>query len=369
MRYIARVATVTVWLFTLVALAVPATASEASPPPTWHISDLVGSKAALIMLDNVAAVRGDAWAADSGGTNSLRPEIENWNGKKWIDRTPARLYGNVYAIGMTGPRNVWAAVGSSVSYGLRWNGLAWKSYSLHGFITPTGIAVLSSADVWVLGFNDDTEQATASQFEGHGFHNVPIPITPLSVSAVSAHDIWAVGAVGTSYFKNQADFPSELANWSGQRWRTVSLPDLHLSRKLTFQPMGITTAGSKNVWVDGNVDVSTDLGVVRSVLLHWNGKRWRIYTSPVKALEKVAPDGRGGVWLTANPDIGGRADLVHFLNGHWSVTAAPAPAGSSTINAYLVGIANAPGTTQEWAGGWAILEDGAGYGLVDAFGP
>lgn len=347
----------------------PAAAVD-QPAPTWHISGLIPAPAGLITLYYVTAVRGDAWAAGQGGPTGYGPQIEEWNGTTWIDRTPAHLNtGQIATIGMSGPDNVWAAAGDVGNYALRWDGHKWTYFPFHTQVTPTGLAVFSPSNVWIFGFYGEY-LPYVRHFDGHHWHGVPSPVMPLAVSAVAPHDIWTVGSVGDTYATNAQSYPSALANWNGWRWHTVRLPDLHLNRTQSFQPLGIKAIGPSNVWVIGEVNADTGMVNARSMLLNWNGKRWGIYRSPVNELGQVTTDGHGGLWLTADPVSGPQlADLMHFRDGRWVIIPAPLPSGQIGGTLDLYGIVNVPGTTLVWAGGFAAPPYSSLEGVVDVFAP
>jgi hypothetical protein len=322
----------------------------------------------LATLYQIAAVRGDVWAGGQGGPTGYGPQIAEWNGHAWLDRTPAGLNtGQIATIGMSSPDNVWAAAGNVGNYALRWDGHKWTRFAFRESVLPHGLAVLSSANVWIFG-EAGQYQPFVRHYDGHRWHSVASPVVPLSVSTVAPHDIWTVGALDAYYPLNPNHYPSALANWNGWHWHEVALPNLHLSKRQSFQPYGIAATGPKDAWVIGEVTSSDGVVLQRSFLLHWTGKYWKSYASPVNLLAQIAADGRGGVWMTADPLTSGRADLVHFRYGRWNVTPAPLPAGQPGAHVDLYGIVNIRGTTSEWAGGFIAPQTGLPAGIVDVFG-
>jgi hypothetical protein len=350
------------------AVVVPAAAAQTTPQPSWQISsEIPNPPTGLITLYQVTAVPGDAWAAGQGSSSGYGPQIEEWTSSAgWVNMTPAHLtFGIIEAIGMSGPDNVWAV---SNSYALRWDGRKWTYFPFHTNVDPVELAVISPTDVWVFGSAGEYAPYIR-HYDGHRWNGVSSPVVPLAVSAVSAHDIWTVGAVGDSYATNPSSYPSALAQWNGWRWHTVPLPNPHISRKQAFQPMGIMAAGPKDVWVDGEVTQETGITNTRSLLLHWNGKRWGLYRSPVNNLAQAASDGHGGIWLTADPGSPGRADFLHFRNGKWIVVPSPLPTGQADDTSDMYGIVNVPGTTELWAGGWIAQPESYPLGAVEVFSP
>jgi hypothetical protein len=354
------------------AAVVPAADAEAqtTTEPAWHISaEITNPPSGLISLYQMTAVRGEAWAAGQGGQTGYGPQIDEWTGSTgWINRTPAHINdGSIQAIGMSGPDNVWAAAGDVGNYALRWNGEKWTRFNFHTTVGITGLAVLSTTDVWIFG-NYGEFLPYVHHYDGHSWHSISTPIVPLQVSGVSAHDIWIVGST-TDCLSTSSSCPSTLAQWNGWRWHTVNLPNLHLARKQSFQPMGITALSPKDVWVVGEVEASSGVVNVRSILLNWNGKRWSLYRSPVNNLAQVTSDGQGGIWMTADPGYPGQAYFLHFRNGKWSVVLSPQPIGQGSDTDDMYGIVNVPGTTQVWAGGWIGPPDSYPLGAVEVFSP
>ena len=113
-----------------------------------------------------------------------------------------------------------------------------------------------------------------------------------------------------------------------------------------------------------------DTQQIRSVLLHWNGKGWHVYRSPVNQLSGIASDGHGGVWMTADPVIPGRAILVHYAYGRWAAEVpAPQPDGQPTDDVTLSGIVRIPGTTSLWAVGSVHQPETTPDGMIEAYAP
>src|SRR4029077_17148598 len=177
-------------------------------------------------------------------------------------------------------------------------------------------------------------------FDGRRWHGIGSPIVPLAVSTVAARDIWTVGALDADYPVNPNHYRSALANWNGRRWHEVPLPNLHISKRQSFLPAGIAATSPRNVWVIGEIAGNDGFKPERSLLLHWTGKFWKSYSSPVNNLAQIASDGRGGVWMTADAVNPAKASLVHFRYGRWSVTSAPLPPGQPNDNVDLYGIVN-----------------------------
>jgi hypothetical protein len=308
----------------------------------------------------------DAWAGGQGGVGASGAVLMHWNGSSWADRTPASATpGQITAIGMSSADNVWAVAGNVGNYALRWNGHSWTKFPFRTDMLPGGLAVISPNDVWVLGTGETGP--FVRNFNGRTWRNVKSPVVPFAVSAISARDIWTVGGT-KSYLSNPYTYSSALANWNGKSWRRIAFPNLHLARHQDVQPIGIVALSRTDVWVTAEVFGSTEPG--RSVLLHWNGKGWHVYRSPVNQLAGVASDGHGGLWLTADPVIPGRAILLHYAYGRWAAAVpAPLPDGQPADDVTLSGIVRIPGTTSLWAVGSVHQPESTPDGMIEAYAP
>jgi hypothetical protein len=83
----------------------------------------------------------------------------------------------------------------------------------------------------------------------------------------------------------------------------------------------VVAVSRHNVWVLGNSPAATPAG--RVVVAHWNGTRWRRFTAPGRAMpRRLAPDGHGGIWVTATT-LGAQTEsrLLHLSrSGRWTLT-------------------------------------------------
>lgn len=343
--------------------ATTASQARAASSSSWHVSDVViaGPLSALFVV--TALNSRDAWAAGQGGPNG-GAVIMHWNGVSWVNKTPAiATPGQITAIGMSSADNVWAIAGNVGNYALRWNGHSWTKFRFHTDMLPGGLAVISPDDVWALG--EGETGPFVRHFNGHTWRNVRSPVVPFAVSAISAQDIWTVGGT-SSYLSNPYAYRSALANWNGKSWRPIAFPNLHLPRHQGVQPIGIVALNRKDVWVTGEIFGAQQ---PRSVLLHWNGSGWRVYRSPVNQIAGITSDGHGGLWITGDPVIPGRADLLHFANGRWTVVPAPEPDGQPADYITLSGIVRIPRTTSVWAVGNVAPPTSTPNGIIETFGP
>jgi len=95
--------------------------------------------------------------------------------------------------------------------------------------------------------------------------------------------------------------------------------------------------------------------------VHFNGTQWTRIRIPWKIVpDRIAADGRGGLWLTA-VGLTGQPFVVHrTATGRWSRT---------PISTFLFGLALIPATSSLWGVGSATKRTGAdaviwAYGTV-----
>jgi hypothetical protein len=104
----------------------------------------------------------------------------------------------------------------------------------------------------------------------------------------------------------------------------------------------------------GNSPAATPAGQV--VVAHWNGTRWRRFTAPGRAMpRRLAPDGRGGIWITATT-LGAQTEsrLLHLSrSGRWTQTDISHGLGNAVSDLALI-----PGTWSLWGSGGFLTTAG-----------
>ena len=116
----------------------------------------------------------------------------------------------------------------------------------------------------------------------------------------------------------------------------------------------MVAVSGRSVWVLGNSPAGTPAGQV--VLAHWNGLKWRRFTAPGQAMpRRLAPDGRGGIWVTATT-LGARTEsrLLHLSrSGRWTQTNITHGLGNALSDLALI-----PGTSSLWGSGGFLTQAG-----------
>jgi hypothetical protein len=330
-----------------VALSVAATLpAQAASGTGWRIvsSRHFGTAGASNYLYTVVApAADDAWAfgasAPDGATPAGGPIAENWNGTKWqAAALPSGLSDTITAASAPSATDVWAVTDLSGTV-LYYDGTTWsvaKQFSEPTSGLPvqlTGVTAFSPTNVWVWGGSGaypgfgtwHLQGTTWTQVTGTGG-------SVASASALSPTNIWAVGG-------NSSAPQDVVVHYNGTAWQQATSTALD---NVQFTPT-IVALSATNVWTAGEAISGT-----KSVpyLLHMSGTKWtRVKIPWAVDPSRVAPDGSGGLWITA---LGTTSDQWYVLHrtkaGVWS---------RSKIGAsdQLFGITSIPGTTSLWGAG------------------
>lgn len=209
------------------------------PNPGAVVYDLLG--VAAVATNDIWAVGN---AENNGGLN--QPLIEHWNGQRWSIVTGAPIgnaVGRVEAISALAANNIWVA-GSmkdpQTNYGRglieHWDGVQWSvsravPYGQQSYLT--GIAAVSAADVYAVGYYYDTSPRHT--------------ILPL------------------------------LEHWNGTQWSVLASPALSDSYISQFN--AVAAMAANDIWVVGSVVSKAD-GITRTLLEQWNGRQWNVFSTP-----------------------------------------------------------------------------------------
>jgi hypothetical protein len=258
----------------------------------------------------VAAGRSSAWAF--GGTNpggGSVPAAARWAGGQWRPwPLPAHLSGFIGDASAASSRDIWA-VSYSSGYVLHWNGTRWRvAKSWHQHDVLTGVTALSPTNVWVFGTTTTGTRGLGTwHFTGRGWARAGGRANEIyRASAVSWRDIWAVAANARGGFVEQYD---------GRSWRRARTGRLLADTRLD----DVLALSHRDVWVVGNLQ--TRHGDGRMLIAHYDGRRWtRVLTRRHADIGRLAPDGAGGIWITAD-NTGTRSDaLIGHLPRHGRLT-------------------------------------------------
>jgi hypothetical protein len=170
------------------------------------------------------------------------------------------------------------------------------------------------------------------------------------VEAVSPNEVWAVGRRGTSTL---------IERWNGSAFSIVKSPNVQGRANVLEDVEG---SGSADVWAVGHADSITFVGS-QTLILHWNGSRWRRVAAPspggpedqsvLTGVTAISPSDAWAVGAFRTNDPADARSLTFHWNGNaW--TSVPNSCGPtlrevfalSSTNVWAVG----GGSTCRWNG-------------------
>ncbi|HEX9354712.1 MAG TPA: hypothetical protein VF933_12975 [Streptosporangiaceae bacterium] len=165
------------------------------------------------------------------------------------------------------------------------------------------------------------------------------------VAVLSRRNAWAVGSSMAGGGEQTL-----VVHWNGTRWRRVPSPTPGGSASAA-RLWGVAALSRRDIWAVGQQGSD----VTQTLAEHWNGHRWKVVPSPNPVgppihseLYAVAAVSHTSVWAVGccSPGKSGTGALIEHWNGHgWKVTDTPSPPGSA-----LFGLA-AASATDVWAVG------------------
>jgi hypothetical protein len=255
----------------------------------WSIVPSLNPATSVSILTGAAAVAGnDVWAVGyySNGTYE-QTLIERWNGSAWsVVPSPNIATNNnyLYAVSAASGGDVWA-VGDYYSSPSdpektlmeHWNGSVWSIVPSPNAGTDDynylyGVAAVSSADVWAVGYYDSgvTGRTLIEHWNGTAWSLASSPNVGASgnylsaVSAASGGDVWAVG----SYFSDSAHaYRSLVEHWNGTSWNVVPSPN---QDGLDNDLLGVDAVSGSDVWAVGTYPNSNSNHQSRTLIERYN---------------------------------------------------------------------------------------------------
>jgi len=323
-----------------------------------------------------------------GGSASARslsvvPLVEHWDGTAWTQVGVPSATTGLNAVVAPAATDVWAFGSSRVA--VHWNGTSWRRVSLpvpKGSAAPEflGAAALSRDDIWAVGDASPAHaptQALIDHWNGSRWRYVPGPPKNAysldGVAALSAHDVWAVGETGVSTATG-GGLRTVTIHWNGKAWKRVPSPNptrmTSASASFNDTLAAVSGTSARNVWAVGQyyVDANGTRGS-RSLVLHWNGSRWKQDPTPdpltpghASYLSGVSAPSATGVWAVGSVNRHGAAHaLAEFWNGaSWRIvhTTGPWLVGVSALgaaDAWAVGGRDGGGDVMHWKGSaWTV---------------
>jgi hypothetical protein len=202
-----------------------------------------------------------------------------------------------------------------------------------------GVSVAAPGDVWAVGValpSGRPARTLVERWQGRAWRTVPSPDRPSggsflnAVVAVSAADAWAVG------LSRSPGGPARtlVLHWDGRRWAITASPNAGPGDNSL---VSVAAASTRDVWAVGYRDAN---GVYRSLVEHWDGDRWTVVRlprlgGPGNGLNAVDVAASGVVWAVGGsaPARGASQPLVLRLDGRsWSAVPAPASLHGATLS-------------------------------------
>lgn len=218
---------------------------------------------------------------------------------------------------------------------------------------------LSASNVWVFGTSaKGGGNLGVWHFNGKAWTRVARGYT--NGSAASSKSVWA--ASGTT-----------LEHWNGARWTATSIAGVLSTRNATVSTIFTGGGGGNAPYAIVTENPAAGGGGGPVVLLEYNGRAWvkvASYGAGNAVPGAAAGDGAAGLWFAVTQGAHGKfARMLHFANGHHTLTVTPLPgltndpAGSAISSISQIG-----GSTRELAGGDAIGASGNPIAKVYALG-
>lgn len=338
-----------------------ATCSSAAQPPGHGIYDELNGVAVLSSCD--------AWAVGwiETAPDDLQTLAEHWNGKSWTrvptPNPPGAVVSEFSGISAKSAKNIWAvgydysANGPYLTLIEHWNGYSWRmvpSPSPGTAAALSAVAVSSGATAWAVGSYSGTSNSGLTlilHWDGSAWTQVPSPSPGLpaganpadsslsGVAVVSPTSAWAVGGY-TKPHSYLYRVRTLILHWNGRKWKQVPSPNGPVSGFIGNYLSGIS-ARAGNAWAVGGY--GNGMGP-RTLTLHWDGREWTRVPSPDPAaagspegLLAVTVTSISGAWAVGY--TGGHTLLLHWNGQRWRWLASPDPGRRTSYNYELAAVA------------------------------
>ncbi len=194
--------------------------------------------------------------------------------------------------------------------------------------------------MWAVGVGRNLSQLI-EHWDGERWRVMPAPLSGGIVHAVVARtpqDAWAVGTR-----KRGPGFGTLIEHWNGKKWTIVASPSPPVARGQGRDAIleAVTAISPTDVWAAGNSIIAVPAKASRTLIEHWDGRRWTIVPSPNVTsggvtndfLFSVSGSRRDDVWAVGSwgaylaGGFGGKGDhalTLHWDGRRWSLSATPA---------------------------------------------
>jgi hypothetical protein len=198
----------------------------------------------------------------------------------------------------------------------------------------------------------------ALHWNGHSWFTVTVPspskgtrkVSVLNgVRCTSSSNCWAVGY----YFMGSAVLTQAL-RWNGSHWSQWATPNPGGTAGFdSSQLFSVTCVSASSCWAAGQYGFEAIAGVVRNLVLHWNGSKWTKASVPdpagtqpgdISTLSSVRCGSPASCWAVGTYGTQDPAQaanqVLHWNGSKWGMAAAPSPGGSAAGHiSFLYGLA------------------------------
>jgi hypothetical protein len=250
-------------------------------------------------LQGVAALSPtSAWAVGTLIAGTPGQIIEQWDGSKWSlfpnPTFPPGSQADLFAVTSTSANDIWAvgnfgdAAGHPFNLFEHWDGTAWTVTTIEDkdFEDLAGVSADATNDAWAVGFKGVNGQTLAMHWDGSEWNEVATPNIGKGpnrlggVLALSPNNAWAVG-----YFAppkgDMKPMRTLILHWDGKSWKVVPSPNVGPK---THSPsnslIGLTANSANDIWAFGCHFAAGGSGQFKTLVLHWDGKSWKVVPSP-----------------------------------------------------------------------------------------
>lgn len=249
------------------------------------------------VLSGIAPVSaGNIWAVGSylNGSGIAQTLIEHWNGTSWrvVASPNVGSSGNqLRGVVAVSARNIWAVgysnyPSASTTLVEQWNGRSWSvvaSPNVSGAAQSllTGVALVTSTDIWAVGYSIDASGVNHTLIENDNGLNWNIASTPnvgtgnnsLYGAALvpNTSTLWTAG-ISTG---GNGSYQTLVENWNGVGWSVVASPDASTNTNVLN---AVTSISATDAWIVGSYADSN--GVSQTLIENWDGTAWNLVSSP-----------------------------------------------------------------------------------------
>ncbi len=237
--------------------------------------------------------------------------------------------------------------------------------------TLNAVTAISSSDVWAVGFagsnNLNESRTLVEHWNGSAWSVVASP-NPGStracngfnsgnmlnaVSGVSTNDVWAVGFS----FSCSTLLKPLILHWNGKRWKAVPSPALNTNDNAALN--GVVALAKNDVWAVGYRPATN--GAVLTLVEHWNGTAWSVVPSPQlsqtgSVLTSVAAVSPTDIWAVGDsvdaPTTSVQTLVEHYDGRTWKVVASPNPLPKAFLDQNVLVSVHAASASNVWAVGY-----------------